>query len=415
MVSDNMVHTSVIIVGAGATGLLIAQGFKKIGVDCIVLEKKESLLPPGHRDWNMGAHWGFQLLEQLISEEARKKLPQVEVDPHVPIKAEDVCKFHNAATGELIATVPVYSMHRLQRQKLRNLLADGIDIRFNKSFVNMEMIDVPGMGSNRSVAARFEDGTTIVGKIIIGADGTRSSVRRSLLGEKQSAVRPLPWVATWAQAKYTVEQAVYLRKWHNLYSCSVHPQGFFSTLGLQDIPDPQRPEDWVFWFYITWPLESAKDAASWDNAARLRHFKEIAKDWADPMKSAVGWLSDDHYVWHAQFAEWDPEEKGHRWNNFDGRVTLAGDAAHTMTWSRGQGLNNGFEDAANLVKAIGAFLGRDGNEGKQKESIDTYEAEMIPRGGRETRVSSITTTSVNNWETFMESPVVKMGLKKTPV
>src|SRR5687767_5663002 len=112
------------------------------------------------------------------------------------------------------------------------------------------------------------------------------------------------------------------------------------------------------------------------------------------MHSAVNWLQDGHDVWHAQFADWDPEEKEHRWDNFDGRVTLAGDAAHTMTWSRGQGLNHSLKDATQLVQAIGRFMGMAGDKTEQKVEIGNYEAEMVSRTGREVRISSMTTMAV---------------------
>ncbi|KIW96496.1 uncharacterized protein Z519_03565 [Cladophialophora bantiana CBS 173.52] len=60
------------------------------------------------------------------------------------------------------------------------------------------------------------------------------------------------------------------------------------------------------------------------------------------------------------------------WDNTDGRVTLAGDAAHAMLPHRGQGLNNALKDASEIVDALSL-----------KDAIDAYEAEMIPRGAAE--------------------------------
>ena len=41
-----------------------------------------------------------------------------------------------------------------------------------------------------------------------------------------------------------------------------------------------------------------------------------------------------------------------------------------------------------------------------------YENEMIERGGREAKLSKVNTEMVHQWDTLMESPMIKMGMKK---
>ena len=58
----------------------------------------------------------------------------------------------------------------------------------------------------------------------------------------------------------------------------------------------------------------------------------------------------------------------------DGRVLLAGDAAHRFPHTGGYGLNSGVQDAHNLAWKLGAVL----TEGADDAILDTYEAERRP-------------------------------------
>ena len=66
---------------------------------------------------------------------------------------------------------------------------------------------------------------------------------------------------------------------------------------------------------------------------RLRQVKEKSKAWKDPVRSALDWTPDDHdMVYYGPLANWDPSLEEHSWDNHGGKVTLAGDAAHPMTY-----------------------------------------------------------------------------------
>lgn len=71
---------------------------------------------------------------------------------------------------------------------------------------------------------------------------------------------------------------------------------------------------------------------SLDTAGRLAQVKQKASTMCEPFRSAVMWMPDNTKITYDKMAYWVPIP----WDNHDGRVTLAGDAAHPMTpreWS----------------------------------------------------------------------------------
>lgn len=88
-------------------------------------------------------------------------------------------------------------------------------------------------------------------------------------------------------------------------------------------------------------------------------------------------------------------------------MTLCGDAAHPMTPHRGQGLNNALQDASNFVAALG-----DVEKGFKslEDAVEGYDGEVLERGSLEMKVSLKQTLFIHNWETLMQSPMVKMGM-----
>jgi 2-polyprenyl-6-methoxyphenol hydroxylase-like FAD-dependent oxidoreductase len=115
------------------------------------------------------------------------------------------------------------------------------------------------------------------------------------------------------------------------------------------------------------------DAIPKTNSERIAMMKERAKDFAEPLRSIVMDIPDDmDYTTPLRLGDFPCRD----WDNRNGRVTLAGDAAHAMTMYRGEGANHGILDAALLVDELKKIQK---GEIDQKIAIDSYEAEMRPR------------------------------------
>ncbi|KAL5356162.1 FAD binding domain-containing protein [Aspergillus floccosus] len=381
--------TTVIIVGAGSTGLALAHGLKKAGIPFIIIEKHDSV-EAQPRDWNMGLHWGAGPLESLIPKD--RWAPE-----------HDFMNFLNGETGEQMGAIPANKFYRLRRRKLRGLLAPGLDVHYGQRLHDIKYLD-----DGERVTAILTDGKRITARLIVGADGSRSDTRNILLSPDAAAVRQLPYCATFIQARFSTEHAVFLRSFHPLFLAAPHPAGYMAFFGMHDAEDSLRPETWMFFFYISWHSTHEEQArtAEWTNAQRLQQAKGFAKLFVDPWKSAYEWLPDDHQVWYMNLTDFDPREPQHRWDSRGGRVTLAGDAAHAMTYQRGQGLNHSFTDAMKLTEAIEAFA-------SQLSAIAEYEDEMISRSGAEVALSTLNTGMVHDWEKVLKSPVMTSGMKRT--
>ncbi len=97
----------------------------------------------------------------------------------------------------------------------------------------------------------------------------------------------------------------------------------------------------------------------------------------------------------------------------DGRITLAGDAAHPMTFQRGQGLNHAITDSLRLFEAIQKFWDN-GQKGialeKRADAVSGYEKEMVARSGEEVRLGEKNSKMLHDWDMVMQSPAVTKGM-----
>ena len=76
---------------------------------------------------------------------------------------------------------------------------------------------------------------------------------------------------------------------------------------------------------------------------------------------------------------------------------------------RGQGLNNGLQDAATLVEQLGAVS----KAGKTLlEAVQAYEENMKERAKEELSISVRQARMVHNFDTLMNAPFIKLGMHK---
>ena len=137
----------------------------------------------------------------------------------------------------------------------------------------------------------------------------------------------------------------------------------FDPLNVQ-VCDPRRPTTAVSggpgrrrWEFMRLPGETLDELDAEDRAWELLEPWGVRPDGARLERHAV-------YTFQARHAE--------RWR--DGRVLIAGDAAHLMPPFAGQGMCAGVRDAANLAWKLDLVLAGDAPDAL----LDTYEAERLP-------------------------------------
>lgn len=360
------------------------------------------------RNWSMGLHWAVGALQYLTSEELFARIQDTQVNPNIPTNDADQLPFINGQTGKVIGELKSDKFYRLRRDKFRALLMEGLDVRWGK-----DIGDISYSADGRKITARFADGTEDTGSLLIASDCPHSAVRTLLVGSEKAKVTPIDFAATMCFSKHSRDKALFLRSkpHHPLYQAAPHPNGYFAWLSLHDGDDPIAPENWTFFHYISFP-EPRTVPNNRSMAEHLAHQKELAKQFADPFKSVFEWMPDDSQVWYGKLRHWDPSEPEHRWDNHDGRVTLAGDAAHPMTFQRGQGLNHAIMDSFQLCKGIEMFWNSgDFSSDQRTTAITDYESEMIPRGGEEVRLSEANSIAMHDWDLVSQSPIMKQGMR----
>jgi 2-polyprenyl-6-methoxyphenol hydroxylase-like FAD-dependent oxidoreductase len=167
------VSFNVMIIGGGIGGLALAQGLCKAGISATVCERDESARFQ-HQGYRVSLKaTGAGALQECLPEDLfalavatsiRAATRMVFLDEQLRPRVDK--PLHHARPGP-----GGFGANRLT---LREILLTGLDVRFGKTFTHYS----PAPGGR--VAAHFADGSSAVGDLLAGADGTWSAVRHQL-------------------------------------------------------------------------------------------------------------------------------------------------------------------------------------------------------------------------------------------
>jgi len=107
----------------------------------------------------MSLHWAIAALEALVPEEILANIQSAQVDPHTPMKADEILPFVHGRTGEQTGAAPTPRVYRLCRSRFRSLLCSGLDVQESKAIA-----DVAYSKDGKTVTATFADGTRTLGR-----------------------------------------------------------------------------------------------------------------------------------------------------------------------------------------------------------------------------------------------------------
>ncbi|KIX02974.1 uncharacterized protein Z518_06524 [Rhinocladiella mackenziei CBS 650.93] len=389
MVDQKRPH--VLIIGSGIVGLLIAQGLKKEGISFAIYDSELSANTYRPREWGMSVQWGLPMLKDCLPPDLFDRFYTAANDPTFEPPDPGVLPTWNGQTGELLKNIPLLRMYRVSRRRCRNLCSEGIDVQYNKTLTDVTYDD-----DQNTVTAVFEDGTQATGTMLVGVDGAQSKVRLTIFGE-EGQPSTVPYSAVNLHVCYhDAEKAKFVRQAHPIMTMGMHPDGYWLWISIQDVPDPRDPATWVFQLQTTWKKKEGEEVAS------LANLKAKAETFGEPFRSANLWIPEGTPVYANNLSYWIPRP----WDTRRGRILLAGDAAHPMTFQRGQGLNHGIADARSLVLQY-----RDAVAGKMtfEEAAAAYQTELVDRAGEEVRLSKENTEMLHDWERVANSPIMQRG------
>jgi 3-(3-hydroxy-phenyl)propionate hydroxylase len=325
----------VLVVGLGPVGAALAGLLGDLKVRVLAVEK-EALVYPLPRAAHFD-HEAMRLFQQLGIAEA--VLEHARPVPDYEFRAAD---------GRLLMRLPApppgeggrggYMFHQpgLERALRAKVAAcPTVETRLGVRFVGLAQdrdgvaVRLDGPDGPESVRARY----------VVGCDGGSSPVRSAMGGELFDYGFDEPWL---------------------VIDVRVGEGARVPSVNLQ-ICDPDRPTTCVLmgpgrhrWEFMLKPGEDPDAALTDAFIGPLVAAWDVGE--AEIERRAV-------YRFHGLVAT--------RWR--DGRVLLAGDAAHQMPPFAGQGLCSGLRDAANLAWKLVAVL-----ESADEALLDTYQAEREP-------------------------------------
>lgn len=119
----------VLIIGAGITGLVLAQCLKKKSIPSTVFERDPDPDFRG-RGWGLTIHWSLPQFLALLPQHLIDRLPEVYVNPEASEGGENGhFLFFDLASGEAKWKVPPSERIRVSRERLRALLLEGVDVQ----------------------------------------------------------------------------------------------------------------------------------------------------------------------------------------------------------------------------------------------------------------------------------------------
>ncbi|EZF33726.1 FAD-dependent monooxygenase [Trichophyton mentagrophytes] len=377
----------VLIIGAGITGLVLAQALRKHGVSFAVYERDPDPLHRG-KGWGLTIHWSLGAFLRLLPQYLVDRLPETYVDPDAVAKGENGnFLLFDLRTGETKWKVPPAKRLRVSRERLRRLLMDGIDVQWNKSISSISQI------SETAVRCEFSDNSSAEGTLLVGCDGSRSKTRSllcSLAGNKtpvRSENYQLPVRLIGVSAALPSRVALKMRALDPFFLQAGDPATsnffWFSFLDTPTNNDREGHDTYECQILISWPYR--KDGSNnieipCRNIDKIKLMHSLADGWVEPFREVVQSIPEETEPKIISLEDWPTPPKG-SWSNLGGTATLVGDSAHAMTMFRGEAGNHGILDVSNLLEALIPVLTSSPHSPAktQEEVINEYEDEMATR------------------------------------
>ncbi|MER7850209.1 FAD-dependent monooxygenase [Kitasatospora sp. NPDC096077] len=338
--------TDVLVVGAGPVGLVLAIGLARAGVDCRIIERDGEFRTAGVRGKGVNPRTlevfdDLGVVEPVLARGAFLGIRTYQGTR--PVEQVEPAAINRPTPDRPYAGMLLIAQHQTEAV-LRDRLADhGLKVETGTELVDYAE-DADGV-----LAVLRQDGrtTTLRARYLIGCDGGRSTVRK-LAG--------IPFLGeTWEEERFIMASmdldgldTEHLHIWN-------HPTFGAGAMTLV----PMRQDD-------KWAVHAAVEPDEHGDlpAPTLDTFRRLFAE-----RAGLPGVRMHEPIWSTVWRPTVRQVERYR----DGRVLLAGDAAHCQSAAGGQGMNTGIQDAHNLAWKLAAVL-----RGAPEGLLDSYQEERLP-------------------------------------
>jgi 3-(3-hydroxy-phenyl)propionate hydroxylase len=335
-----MTEHAVVIAGGGPTGLMLAGELALAGVDVAIVERRASQELPGSRAGGLHSRTIEVLDQRGIADRflSEGQEAQVAAFAGTPLDISDFPTRHPYGLG-------------LWQNRIEHILAGWVDELEVPIYRERE---VTGFAQHDSgVEVELFDGSSLRTEYLVGCDGGRSLIR------KAAGIEFPGWDPTTsallAEVEMTEEPELGIRR---------TPSGVHA---LGKVEYEIRDGEVVY--------KKGGMVGVMMTEPHIGTSEPTLRDLSEGLIAVYGTDYGIHSpTWITRFTDMTRQAASYR----DGRVLLAGDAAHVHSPVGGQGLNTGVQDAVNLGWKLAQVVHRTAPE----SLLDTYHAERHPVAAR---------------------------------